>query len=119
MLKPAIHSPLRPVVTGIPFLVTAGVVVVLAIAYTLAGFFLVPRLLSFDLHVMWAGPVSRQQKETEAGGCRGAWLGESLGGAVRTRIFSPVSAGVLSVAIGRYVCLSCRLVRLAERRSDR
>ena len=36
---------LRRVVTGIPFLVTAGVLVVLLVAYTLAGFFLVPRLL--------------------------------------------------------------------------
>ena len=33
-------------VTGVPFLVTAAVVVVLAVAYTLAGFFLVPRLIT-------------------------------------------------------------------------
>ncbi|HXH82814.1 MAG TPA: DUF748 domain-containing protein, partial [Candidatus Tectomicrobia bacterium] len=33
-------------VTGVPFLVTVAVVVVLAVAYTLAGFFLVPRLIA-------------------------------------------------------------------------
>jgi uncharacterized protein involved in outer membrane biogenesis len=33
------------VVTGVPFLVTVGVVVLLFVAYTLAGFFLVPRLI--------------------------------------------------------------------------
>jgi hypothetical protein len=32
----------RPVVTGVPFLVTTAVVVVLAVAYILAGFFLAP-----------------------------------------------------------------------------
>jgi uncharacterized protein involved in outer membrane biogenesis len=37
---------LRRVVTGVPFLVTAGVIVVLAVAYTLAGFLLVPRLIT-------------------------------------------------------------------------
>ncbi|MGH7752660.1 MAG: DUF748 domain-containing protein, partial [Gemmatimonadales bacterium] len=37
---------LRRLVTGVPFLVTAGVVAVLAAAYTLAGFFLVPRLIT-------------------------------------------------------------------------
>jgi uncharacterized protein involved in outer membrane biogenesis len=37
---------LRPVVTGIPFLVSVAVVVVLAAAYTLAGFFLAPRLIT-------------------------------------------------------------------------
>jgi hypothetical protein len=36
---------LRRIVTGTPFLVTAAVVVVLFVAYTLAGFFLVPRLI--------------------------------------------------------------------------
>jgi hypothetical protein len=36
---------LRRVVTGLPFLVSAGVVVLLFAAYTLAGFFLVPRLI--------------------------------------------------------------------------
>jgi len=36
---------LRTVVTGVPFLVTAGVLVFLALAYTLAGFFLLPRLI--------------------------------------------------------------------------
>ena len=34
------------VVTGVPFLVTAAVLVVLAVAYTLAGFFLLPRLIT-------------------------------------------------------------------------
>ncbi len=33
-------------VTGVPFLVTAAVLAVLAVAYTLAGFFLVPRLIT-------------------------------------------------------------------------
>jgi hypothetical protein len=37
---------LRRLVIGKPFLITAGVVVILAIAYTLAGFFLVPRLIT-------------------------------------------------------------------------
>jgi hypothetical protein len=37
---------LRRLVTGVPFLVTTAVVVVLFAAYTLAGFFLVPRLIS-------------------------------------------------------------------------
>jgi uncharacterized protein involved in outer membrane biogenesis len=37
---------LRVLVTGVPFLVTAAVVVILAAAYTLAGFFLVPRLIA-------------------------------------------------------------------------
>ena len=37
---------LRHLVTGVPFLVTAAVVVVLFAAYTLAGFLLVPRLIS-------------------------------------------------------------------------
>lgn len=37
---------LRPLVTRVPFLVTAAVVAVLALAYTLAGFFLVPRLIT-------------------------------------------------------------------------
>ena len=37
---------LRHLVTSVPFLVTAAVVVVLFAAYTLAGFFLVPRLIS-------------------------------------------------------------------------
>jgi len=37
---------LRRLVTGVPFLITAGVVVILAIAYTLAGFLLVPRLIT-------------------------------------------------------------------------
>jgi uncharacterized protein involved in outer membrane biogenesis len=36
---------LRRVVTGVPFLVTAAVIVLLFAAYTLAGFFLVPRLI--------------------------------------------------------------------------
>ena len=35
----------RRIVTGVPFLVTAVVIVLLAVAYTLAGFFLVPRLV--------------------------------------------------------------------------
>ncbi len=38
--------PLRLLVTRVPFLVTAAVVAVLAVAYTLAGFFLVPRLIT-------------------------------------------------------------------------
>jgi hypothetical protein len=38
---------LRRIVTGVPFLVTAAVVVALFVAYTLAGFFLVPRLISY------------------------------------------------------------------------
>ena len=37
---------LRVLVTGVPFLVTAAVVVILVVAYTLAGFFLVPRLIA-------------------------------------------------------------------------
>jgi uncharacterized protein involved in outer membrane biogenesis len=37
---------LRRFVTGRPFLITAAVVVTLALAYTLAGFFLVPRLIA-------------------------------------------------------------------------
>ncbi|HSF05857.1 MAG TPA: DUF748 domain-containing protein [Methylomirabilota bacterium] len=37
---------LPPFVTGVPFLVTAAVVAVLAVAYTLAGFFLLPRLIT-------------------------------------------------------------------------
>jgi uncharacterized protein involved in outer membrane biogenesis len=37
---------LRRLVTGVPFLVTASVIVVLFVAYTLAGFFLVPRLIA-------------------------------------------------------------------------
>jgi uncharacterized protein DUF748 len=37
---------LRRLVTGVPFLVSAAVVVVLFVAYTLAGFFLVPRLIA-------------------------------------------------------------------------
>lgn len=37
---------LRRLVTGVPFLVTAAVVVLLAVAYTLAGFFLAPRLIA-------------------------------------------------------------------------
>ncbi|HEU4371836.1 MAG TPA: DUF748 domain-containing protein [Methylomirabilota bacterium] len=37
---------LRRLVTAVPFLVTAGVLAVLAVAYTLAGFFLVPRLIA-------------------------------------------------------------------------
>ena len=37
---------LRRIVTGTPFLITAAVVVVLFVVYTLAGFFLVPRLIS-------------------------------------------------------------------------
>jgi uncharacterized protein involved in outer membrane biogenesis len=36
---------LRLLVVGVPFLVTAGVVVFLVVAYTLAGFFLAPRLI--------------------------------------------------------------------------
>jgi uncharacterized protein involved in outer membrane biogenesis len=37
---------LRVLITGGPFLVTAAVVAILALAYTLAGFFLVPRLIA-------------------------------------------------------------------------
>jgi uncharacterized protein involved in outer membrane biogenesis len=37
---------LRGIVTGVPFLVTAALVAVLALAYTLAGFFLAPRLIA-------------------------------------------------------------------------
>jgi uncharacterized protein involved in outer membrane biogenesis len=37
---------LRRLVTGVPFLVTAAVLAVLAVAYTLAGFLLVPRLIT-------------------------------------------------------------------------
>jgi hypothetical protein len=33
-------------VTGVPFLITVGVLVLLAVAYTLAGFFLLPRLIA-------------------------------------------------------------------------
>ena len=40
------RSRLPRFVTGVPFLVTAGVLAVLALAYTLAGFFLVPRLIT-------------------------------------------------------------------------
>lgn len=37
---------IRVLVTGVPFLVTAAVLVILVVAYTLAGFFLVPRLIA-------------------------------------------------------------------------
>jgi uncharacterized protein involved in outer membrane biogenesis len=37
---------LRDIITGVPFLVAVAVVVALFIAYTLAGFFLVPRLIA-------------------------------------------------------------------------
>jgi uncharacterized protein involved in outer membrane biogenesis len=36
----------RPLVTGVPFLVTVGLIAVLFLAYTLAGFLLVPRLIT-------------------------------------------------------------------------
>ena len=36
---------LRRLVTTVPFLITVAVVAALAVAYTLAGFFLVPRLI--------------------------------------------------------------------------
>jgi len=36
----------RRLVTGVPFLVTVAVMVILGVAYTLAGFFLVPRLIA-------------------------------------------------------------------------
>ena len=46
MLARPTTARLRRLATGLPFLVTVGVLAVLALAYTLAGFFLVPRLIA-------------------------------------------------------------------------
>jgi uncharacterized protein involved in outer membrane biogenesis len=45
-VSPSRAQPLRRLVTGRPFLITAAVVVTLFLAYTLAGFVLVPRLIA-------------------------------------------------------------------------